>query len=80
MTISTLDAHKARWTLLKTEKQIGPLVPGHGIDDYFIAHPEVGSPLRPEEDWADVPGGKIRSFSGGVVVWDAANGAREVTQ
>jgi hypothetical protein len=79
MTISTIDAARACWTLLKTEKQVGPLIPGHGIDDYWLAHPELGSPITPEQDWSDVPGGRIRGFSAGRVGWDATNGAREIT-
>lgn len=75
--MTTIEAgHRARWFLLGEEDEIGPFVPGHGIDDFFVAHPEVGSPIGPEEELDG--GGKIRAFSGGVVTWTEERGAELV--
>jgi hypothetical protein len=71
------DALKARWTLLEGEDVVGQFVRGNAIPDYFIAHPELGSPITGESDTDD--GGRVQAFTNGVVVWHADRGVEVVT-
>jgi hypothetical protein len=77
---SSDQAHLARWTFLHPVSVVGEMERGHAIPDYFVAHPEIGSPISGETDWDGASGGKIQVFTGSVVVWDPAGGARELTQ
>lgn len=76
--MTTDEAFEQRWTLLQPIEVVGEFVRGQAITDYFVQHPEIGSPIGGEADWDGVDGGKIRAFSGGVVGWDEAGGARVV--
>jgi len=71
-------AHRARWTLVKPEKTVGQFVRGNAIPDYFVAHPEVGSPLGPEVTIEG--GGVVQAFTGCVLRWTPANGVEVVTE
>ena len=49
------------------------------IYKFWLAHPELGSPIGPEVDLAEdhsTPAAVGQVFANGIVIWDAANGAR----
>jgi hypothetical protein len=78
--MSTDDAHKQRWTLLGPVETVGEFVRGNAIPDYFVAHPEIGSPIDAEADWDGADGGRVQAFTAGVVVWDSDGGARVLSE
>lgn len=67
------DLHRVRWDALVTPI---PYWPDNGIPAFFRQHPEIGSPLGQEIQLDD--GTVAQAFSGGVVRWDAENGAAVV--
>ncbi len=70
------DAHLARWKLVKATGI--PFNPDTAIAQYFISHPELGSPLT-----AEMPrdgGGVVQAFTGGVVRWTNDAGVELVTE
>lgn len=71
------DALKARWTLLHGESVVGRFVRGNAIPDYFVQHPELGSPITSEADTGD--GGRVQAFTGSVVTWYPDRGVQVVT-
>ncbi len=68
------DVHRQRWTALKPESEIGLYVPNNAIPAFFRAHPELGSPIGPEQDLDG--GGRVQAFAGGVVTWTPQGGAQ----
>lgn len=79
--MTTVDAMLAqRWALLAAAEAVGPFTAGHAIDDFWVQNPQIGSPIGGEVDWDGVDGGKLRPFANAVVGWDAANGARVVSE
>ena len=78
--MTTDQAYNQRWTLIHPTTVVGQFVRGNAIPEWFVAHPEVGSPIGAEMDWDGAPGGRIQSFSGGIVAWDPAGGVREITE
>jgi hypothetical protein len=69
-----------RWTLLAAASKVGPFVRGNAIPDFWVQHPELGSPISGEADWDGVDGGRIQAFACGTVGWDATNGVRIVSE
>jgi hypothetical protein len=78
--MATLDSvYLQRWTFVQPVSVVGELVRGNAIPDYFLDHPEVGSPIDGEVDWDEVPGGRLQPFTGAVLGWDPDNGTRVIT-
>ena len=75
---TTDQAHSQRWTLIHPTSTVGQFVSANAIPAYFTAHPEIGSPIGAESDWDGADGGRIQAFTGGLVVWDPAAGARQL--
>ncbi|HEY1297276.1 MAG TPA: hypothetical protein VGJ60_29710 [Chloroflexota bacterium] len=49
-----------------------PYAPANAIPQYWLEHPELGSPLGPETQLDD--GSVGQAFANGVVTWSAENG------
>jgi hypothetical protein len=69
------DLHLARWNLIRQDIAYNS---EFGIATFWRQHPELGSPLGPEEDLGD--GVTAQSFSGGVCRWTPGVGAEIVQE
>ncbi|HEX8969266.1 MAG TPA: hypothetical protein VF937_15385 [Chloroflexota bacterium] len=67
------DLQQMRWNAID---QSIPYDSSHAIPQYWLQHPELGSPLGPEQTLDD--GSVGQAFANGVVLWTAANGASAV--
>jgi hypothetical protein len=63
------DLQEMRWHAFDNSI---PYDPSHAIPEYWLAHPELGSPLTPEIPLDD--GSVGQAFANGVITWSADKG------
>ena len=68
------DAHSQRWSLLSSRI---PFNPDSAFAKYFMAHPEIGSPIGVELSLDD--GSVAQAFSGGVLQWSGGDSVAVVS-